>query len=347
MFILHSTRRRLQVSTAASGLSRSFGLPDSSFPHRLRTRRRRKTSASEPAVPVSGQPSIGTSQTLNDDGLEGRSCPTRDTATPASQQHHRSDVLTSFLDVPAATAGPISSSLLFTPGVVMSADVSTVSLPDGQWPHDDPRTPSILSRSAILADYPGIDHSNNASISYESALSETTVKVLHMYRAFDLPPIPVRQSLTEAFFEKCWTWMPVVELENLHSYPAKPSSILLQQAIFLAGSQMRRGSSEYASSADYYQRTKALLDVGFEKDVLVTLAAICIIQWWNPAAPTNVSTNTSRFWVTYGIGLAQQLGLHRKTDKPSEQEGLRRRIWWTLYVSHQTRERERERESPY
>jgi Fungal specific transcription factor domain len=125
----------------------------------------------------------------------------------------------------------------------------------------------------------------------------------------------------------------VVDPDVLAAAPSKSPSLLLLQALFLAGSQMRKGTSYYASSEDYYTRTKALLDTAAERSPVVALAALCIIQWWNPSAPTDISTNTSRFWVTYGIGLAQQVGLHRKSKNPGNDEGLRRRIWWTLYVS--------------
>lgn len=193
---------------------------------------------------------------------------------------------------------------------------------------------SFINRSAILPDeFPGLDHSNGAKRESNFQLSERELKVLDIYHAFDLPPVPVRQSLMEAFFERCWTWMPVVDPESFMEPQSKPQSFLLLQTIFLAGSQMRRDASSYASSEEVFFRAKALLDTGYERDPLAVLASLCMIQWWNTAAPTDVSTNTSRFWVSKAVCLAQQAGLHRQRDPKAKDVALRRRIWWAIYVS--------------
>jgi hypothetical protein len=227
---------------------------------------------------------------------------------------------------------PMSSSLLFNPGSAVLGDSPVPS--DQQHANESATSPGILSRNSIFGNHPGVDKPTANIVESESELAKIKMGVLRLYGAFNLPPAPVRQSLCEAFFEKCWTWMPVVDFDVLQESPLKSPSILIQQAILLAGSQMSKGSMDYKSREEFYQRTKALLDTGFEKDVLLTLATLCMIQWWNPVAPTRISTNTSRFWVTYGIGLAQQLGLNREPESPVERKGLRRRIWWTLYVSY-------------
>lgn len=191
------------------------------------------------------------------------------------------------------------------------------------------RTASFVNRGAILPDViSGLDKNADQQ---EPSISEVDLKVLELYHAFDLPPRAVRQSLVDAFFEHCWTWMPVIDHDQSIS---ESQSYLLLQALFVAGSQMRINGSRYASTEEYLRRVKALLDTNYEKDPMILLAALCIIQWWNPSAPNVVSTMTSRFWVNYGVNIAQQIGLHRKSLDGTPFSGLRRRIWWSLYVRY-------------
>ena len=200
---------------------------------------------------------------------------------------------------------------------------------------DEFQNTSFLSRKAILVDqFPDLDHSHSQQGGRRHSLSEAERKVLDLYRVFDLPEVPVRQSLIEAFNEKCWTWMPVVDLGSATVTTAAPKpSILVLQSILMVGSQMRKGTSQVASAKEYYDKVKAMIDTGYERSPMNVLAALCLIQWWNPAAPNDISTNQPRFWATYAIGLAQQVGLHKQASKRSRDDGLRRRIWWTLYVS--------------
>jgi hypothetical protein len=160
-------------------------------------------------------------------------------------------------------------------------------------------------------------------------MSEVELKVLELYHAFDLPPYSVRQSLVDAFLDHCWTWMPVIDRD---ASMLESQSYLLQQALFLAGSQMRINGARFASPVDYLRRFKALLDTNYEKDPITLVAALCIIQWWNPSGPNVVSTMNSRFWTYYAVNIAQQIGLHRKAPEGTPLIQLRKRLWWTLYV---------------
>ncbi|TPX08500.1 uncharacterized protein E0L32_009987 [Thyridium curvatum] len=171
-------------------------------------------------------------------------------------------------------------------------------------------------------------------------VSETMSKVLELFHAMDMPPLPVCQSLVEAYFEFCWTWMPVVDLSlrdtaatSLWTDPAlsKPESPLLMNALLLAGSRMRRGT-KYASSQEYYTRAKILVDMEIERNPQHLLGALCMMQWWNAYNPQDVSTTSSRFWITYAIGFAQQMGLHMGRTLPSQNKSLWKRLWWTLYA---------------
>ncbi|KAK2800594.1 hypothetical protein FQN51_005977 [Onygenales sp. PD_10] len=198
-------------------------------------------------------------------------------AVAASQPHtsHTSVIVHSYSNSTASNIPP--TPLVFIQGLVPSVTPPAPSASSVQICSDGFRNASFINRSAVLLDdIPGLDHSNGSSKEKNFQLSEREMKVLELYNAFDLPPVAIRQSLVEAFFERCWTWMPVVDLECLGESPSNPPSFLLLQALFLAGLQMRKGASSYASSEEYFSRVKALLDTGFERNPLTVLAALFI-----------------------------------------------------------------------
>jgi len=193
---------------------------------------------------------------------------------------------------------------------------------------------SYLSRSAILGnDFPDIDHSHVDQSVKQHRMSSVDMKVLELYGAFDLPDMPLRQSLIEAFQHKCWTWMPVVDLpSDAGDFPSNTTSLLPLQAIMLVGALMRPSICNKATCDTYYYRVKSLVHSGYERNPLNILAALCLVQYYTPTAPKDVSVDTPRFWWSSALGIAQQIGLHRQPARRGRDHGLRRRIWWTLYV---------------
>lgn len=191
---------------------------------------------------------------------------------------------------------------------------------------------SYLSRSAILGeDFPDIDHYHASGAVREHTVSPTDIEVLKLYHAFDLPPPALRQSLIEAYAKKCRTWMPVVNISSLSgSFAAGEDSLLLLQAVLLVGSLLRPELCTKETSDEYYRRVKALINAGYERDPLNILSALCLIQWYTPTSPKDISTDTPRFWASYALGLAQQMGLHKACSSRANDYELRRRIWWTL-----------------
>ncbi|TKA71346.1 hypothetical protein B0A55_05125 [Friedmanniomyces simplex] len=124
--------------------------------------------------------------------------------------------------------------------------------------------------------------------------------------------------------------MPVIELADFDvAVMGDGSSLVVLQAVMLAGAIMRPEICSKVTVKQYYQRLKALIQSGYEQNPLNTLSALCLIQWYTPAAPKDVSTDSPRFWNTYAIGLAHQLGLHR-LSKQANDTSIRRRIYFTL-----------------
>ncbi|KPI34410.1 Cutinase transcription factor 1 alpha [Cyphellophora attinorum] len=90
-------------------------------------------------------------------------------------------------------------------------------------------------------------------------------------------------------------------------------------------------------SAEYYRRAKTLFYDDEEPDHLVCLQAILLFYWWAPRSPNNVNRDAAYWWTGLAIKYAQQLGLHREPKTfehvgGEASQGLRRRIWWTLFA---------------
>lgn len=169
--------------------------------------------------------------------------------------------------------------------------------------------------------------------SRENDIEDIDLQFLQLRKALDLPSRPTRDSLVDAFMERCHPWMPIVERRWLEDFNGqRRPSLLLLQAVFLAGSRVTSSPLMYTSSSQFYERARALFFQGHEKNTTLAIVAVCLLQWWNPTGPEKFSTNTSGFWVRIGTELAYQVGLHKE---PSEGpfRSFRRRLWWTLVVS--------------
>ncbi|KIW06481.1 uncharacterized protein PV09_02917 [Verruconis gallopava] len=220
---------------------------------------------------------------------------------------------------------PVTSPYLF---VTYQPATEPISSPDAF--HNS----SYLSRAAILGDeFARIDHSHGERrASTDHVLSKTDLEVLKLYKAFELPIAPLRQSLVDAYIDHAWVWMPVVDLSKLiGTYTAGEGSLLVLQAVLLVGAIMRPEVCDKDFVDEQYRKVKALLNASYERDPMHILTSLCLIQWYAPTAPKDVSTDTPRAWATSAVGLAQQVGLHRPTDALfGDHKGVWRRIWWTL-----------------
>ncbi|KAH0843698.1 hypothetical protein FOPE_08451 [Fonsecaea pedrosoi] len=173
---------------------------------------------------------------------------------------------------------------------------------------------------------------------------EVDLAFLRLYRAFDLPTRAIRDSLVSSFTVYCSPWMPVIEAEELksiglgacevqtrHSNQGENTvSLLLTQALFVAGSRVQSSRFSFNSCSEFYNRAKALYFAEHELNPLTVIRALCLLQWYNPNGPEFVSIHSSVSWLRLAVGLAFQIGLHREPDPRNPDYKLRRRLFWTL-----------------
>ncbi|KAJ5654719.1 hypothetical protein N7490_001722 [Penicillium lividum] len=160
--------------------------------------------------------------------------------------------------------------------------------------------------------------------------SAADLQMLREQGAFELPPISIQKQLMESFNKYCAPWTPVVDPKWLDENT--PPSMLLLQSIFLAGSRVSKAHLDYGSSEVFYRRAKLLFFFGGGHGSLISIVAACLLHWYNPVGPEDVSTDTSGFWIRTAGAMAFQIGLHKEPSPNAKDRGLRRRLWWSLVV---------------
>ena len=194
------------------------------------------------------------------------------------------------------------------------------------------RGSAFLSRFAILGDaFPGIDLAHKDDRVLPFNISPLELQTLQLHDAFELPDMALRQSLVDAFFEWCWPWSPV--LEHSETDTETKHSLVVLQAVLLAGSVMRPRACSEEIVGTLYRRVKALIHARYEDHPLMHVAAIVLLQWHTPTPPKDVTADLPRFWMTYALAFAHQIGLHQEPAHNDHNRKLRRRIWWAIYVS--------------
>lgn len=179
------------------------------------------------------------------------------------------------------------------------------------------------------------------SLEIMTQLNELEISILQQRGALSLPPKELCDELVNAYFK----WVhPIVPMVNRTRFmkqyrnPDDPPSILLTQAILLAGSRvcstemlLDTHGSRIPAATLFYQRAKALYDADYEKN-RVTIVQALILMGWYWEEPGKVTKNVF-YWNGLATSIAQGFGMHRSTRtsrlSPSDKK-LWKRIWWTL-----------------
>ncbi|GAQ07687.1 cutinase transcription factor 1 alpha [Aspergillus lentulus] len=174
-------------------------------------------------------------------------------------------------------------------------------------------------------------------------LDNLELDILHQRGAFLLPPKPLCDELVEAYFKWVAPIVPIVNRSRfMRQYrdPKNPPSLLLLQAILLAGSRvctnpqlMDANGSTTPAAMTFYKRAKALYDANYEDDRVTIVQALVLLGWyWE--GPEDVTKNVF-YWTRVAMVVAQGSGMHRSVEtsqlsKPDKR--LWKRIWWTLFT---------------
>ncbi|KAG6043524.1 Cutinase transcription factor 1 alpha [Claviceps sp. LM77 group G4] len=174
-------------------------------------------------------------------------------------------------------------------------------------------------------------------------LDNVEIEILHQRGAFLLPPRSLCDELIEAYFRWVHPIMPVINrCRFMRQYrdPKNPPSLLLLQAVLLAGSRvctnaqlMDANGSTTPAALTFYKRAKALYDANYEDD-RVTIVQSLLLMGWYWEGPEDVTKNVF-YWSRVATIVAQGSGMHRSVEQSQLSKfdkRLWKRIWWTLFT---------------
>lgn len=169
------------------------------------------------------------------------------------------------------------------------------------------------------------------------------IDILQQRGAFLLPPRALCDELVESFFKWVAPVVPIVSRTRFmkrYRDPKNPPSLLLLQAILLAGSRvctnpqlMDASGSTTPAAMTFYKRAKALYDANYEDDRITIVQALILMGWyWE--GPEDVTKNVF-YWTRVAIVVAQGSGMHRSVEASQlsrTDKRLWKRVWWTLFT---------------
>ncbi|KAK6579826.1 hypothetical protein PZA11_007534 [Diplocarpon coronariae] len=174
-------------------------------------------------------------------------------------------------------------------------------------------------------------------------LDNVEIDILHQRGAFLLPPRSLCDELVDAYFKWVAPIVPVINRNRFMKYyrdPKNPPSLLLLQAILLAGSRvctnpqlMDANGSTTPAALTFYKRAKALYDANYEDD-RVTIVQALVLMGWYWEGPEDVTKNVF-YWSRVATIVAQGSGMHRSVEGSqlsTADKRLWKRIWWTLFT---------------
>ncbi|KAI0433488.1 fungal-specific transcription factor domain-containing protein [Xylaria sp. FL1042] len=174
-------------------------------------------------------------------------------------------------------------------------------------------------------------------------LDNIEIDILHQRGAFLLPPRQLCDELIEAYFKWVHPIVPVLNRTRFmrqYQDPKNPPSLLLLQAVLLAGSRvcqnqqlMDANGSTTPAALTFYKRAKALYDANYEDD-RVTIVQSLLLMGWYWEGPEDVTKNVF-YWSRVALIVAQGSGMHRSVEGSqlsAADKRLWKRIWWTLFT---------------
>jgi hypothetical protein len=196
--------------------------------------------------------------------------------------------------------------------------------------------------SADVVHYP-LPENVRGSSARLTELDNVEIDILHRRGAFLLPPRPLCDELIESYFKWVHPIVPIINRTRfMRQYrdPKHPPSLLLLQAVLLAGSRvctnpqlMDANGSTTPAALTFYKRAKALYDASYEDD-RVTIVQSLLLMGWYWEGPEDVTKNVF-YWTRVATIVAQGSGMHRSVEQSQlnkSDKRLWKRIWWTLFT---------------
>lgn len=173
----------------------------------------------------------------------------------------------------------------------------------------------------------------------EIAVANTSTELLSAEVNHTLDDIPavLLESHMETYLDYVFTFCPIFDEDSLTLGSDLWRSQLLKHALSLFGSNVKPPLIQHMSPSEHYNRAKSLFYGNSEGNPITRIRALMLFHWWSGSPPNVVSMDSNFWWMGVTIRLSQEIGLHLEqsagaTTRAQETLGLRRRIWWTLFV---------------
>ncbi|KAL4963827.1 fungal specific transcription factor domain-containing protein [Aspergillus stella-maris] len=196
-----------------------------------------------------------------------------------------------------------------------------------------PQTPDyrrasyLLQRSCIMIFWP---RGQTQILRYPQSL-DVRDSILILTEADVLPRPTMLRALTDAYFQHVHPFYPIVDESDL---VGSRESILIQQAVCLAGSMTQHNSEIALFRRSQYEKVKTLIYLNYEADDVAILKATCLLTCHSMIFTDKVTLDGPWHWLGTAIRLAFQMGLHRNsTYRQHTYPGCMRRIFWLLVNS--------------
>lgn len=172
---------------------------------------------------------------------------------------------------------------------------------------------------------------------FEAERRQARVSWLQSQGAFAFPQPSHTATLLQIYFQWFHPYFAVVNepdvWHELHHGTISP--LLLNAMLFVAVIHCDEdilhaiGLEAQKAKWTFYNRAKDLYDADYERHKLVVVQSLFVLSFWR-AGP--LLEKDARFWLAAAISLAQTKAFHRSQGDSNAKEGLKKRIWWAIYV---------------
>ncbi|KAF2635174.1 hypothetical protein P280DRAFT_523272 [Massarina eburnea CBS 473.64] len=203
-----------------------------------------------------------------------------------------------------------------------------------------PELPSRQQRPRFRHSVPNAAKADALIPEWEAERRRGRIRSLHNDGAFSFPPATVREELLKSYFKWFHPHFPVTNEPEIWAchHAGTISPLLLQSMLFIGVIHAEDSTlqdlgwgTRHRAKYQFYTRAKDIYDVEFETRKFIVIQALFLMSFWRAGA---LLEKDARHWLGAAISLAQTKALHRATESEGNDvvTGLRRRIWWGIYV---------------
>lgn len=177
--------------------------------------------------------------------------------------------------------------------------------------------------------------------SHPDGIPPEDISYLEAKQAFKAPPDETLDVLIAAFMERVFPLYPIINPQEflLHHKSRTLPWILLHSVCFLAATfcplrVLHRAGYDDRKQArsQFYNKAKALFDIGYESSKIVTLQVAILLSFWGGSPNNHWNFYT---WLSTGVTVAETIGCHRSMaglNIAPQDRSLLKRLWWTLVI---------------